>query len=94
MKKQCFSCGNINQAALENLFGYEVCADCKPSLGFHKDATILKNAIAHDKKREQVPENSTYVQEVNHRLNSMEERYIRARLKLLHIQHRLQIMNR
>lgn len=89
MSKKCFSCSSQNKADLTSLYGYTVCADCTPGLGLYKDHTIEKHIRAFDKKRDEVPENSTYVQEVNHRLNTMEERYIRARIKLLHIQARL-----
>lgn len=58
-------------------------------MGLFKDHTILKHVKSYDKKRESVPENPSYKQEVDFRVNEMEERYIRARLKLLHIQARL-----
>ncbi len=36
-----------------------------------------------------VPENPTYKEDVDYRLKIMEERYIKARIKMLHIQARL-----
>ncbi|HJN95436.1 MAG TPA: hypothetical protein QGF41_07000 [Gammaproteobacteria bacterium] len=45
--------------------------------------------MSYEKVRETVPENSTYKEEVDYRLNFMEENYIRQRIKLLHIQERL-----
>jgi len=41
-----------------------------------------------------VPENPTYVQEVDYRVEVMEEYYIRRRLKLLHIQAQLKAMGK
>ena len=86
---RCFSCGSSNQSKIKDLYGYSVCESCEPTLGLYKDHTIRKAIADYDKKRESVPENPTYVQEVDFRVNQMEERYIRARLKLLHIQARL-----
>lgn len=86
---QCFSCGNSNQEQVKDLYGYAVCDSCEPSLGLYKDHTIQKHVREFEKKRESVPENPTYAQEVDYRVNAMEEKYIRARLQLLHIQARL-----
>ncbi|NKB34381.1 MAG: hypothetical protein GKR91_14920 [Pseudomonadales bacterium] len=86
---KCFSCGNSNQSQVEDLYGYPVCESCKPSLGLYKDHTIRKHITDFEKKRESVPENPTYAQEVDFRVNAMEERYIRSRLQLLHIQARV-----
>ena len=54
--------------------------------------TIRKHITSYERKREAVPENPTYAQEVDYRVEAMEEVYIRRRLKLLHIQARLKAM--
>ena len=89
MSKHCFSCSNTNPNEISNLFGYEVCNSCKPTLGLLKDDTIRKHISSYAKKQEDVPENPSYQEEVDYRLDFMEERYIKTRLKLLHIQQRL-----
>ena len=60
----------------------------------YKDNTIRKHIASYEKKREAVPENPTYVQEVDYRVEAMEELYIRRRLKLLHIQAQLKAMGK
>ena len=89
MSKECFGCSNTNPIEITNLFGYDVCRSCKSILGLLKDDTIRKHIASYAKKQEAVPENPTYKEDVDYRLNFMEERYIKTRLKLLHIQERL-----
>ena len=86
---RCFSCGTTNQSQIKNLYGYDVCDSCEQTLNLYKDHTIRKHIASYDKKCEAVPEGSTYAQEVDYRIEAMEEVYIRRRLKLLHIQARL-----
>ena len=86
---RCFSCGSTNQSQIKSLYGYNVCDSCEPTLGLYKDNTIRKHIASYEKNREAVPENPTYAQEVDYRVEAMEEFYIRRRLKLLHIQSRL-----
>ena len=89
---RCFSCGNTKQSQIKNLFGHDVCDSCEPTLNLYKDHTIRKHITSYERKREAVPENPTYAQEVDYRVEGMEEVYIRRRLKLLHIQARLKAM--
>lgn len=89
MPKRCFNCDNINAKEVSDVYGYDVCVRCKPTLGFYQDSTIRKHISAFEKKKEVVPENSSYSEEVDYRLGFMEADYIRKRLKLLHIQARL-----
>ncbi|MCH7817490.1 MAG: hypothetical protein IIC60_13085 [Proteobacteria bacterium] len=58
-------------------------------MGLLKDHTIRKHIASFAKKQLVVPENPSYEQEVDYRLKFMEETYIKQRLKLLHIQARL-----
>jgi len=92
MSNSCFSCGST--VKVNDLYGYPVCESCEPSLGLFKDHTILKHVKDYEKKRETVPENPSYKQDVDFRVDAMEERYIRARLKLLHIQARLRDLDK
>ena len=85
----CFSCGSANQSQIKNLYGYDICDSCEPTLGLYKDHTIRKHIASYEKKREAVPEGPTYAQQVYYRVEAMEEVYIRRRLKLLHIQAQL-----
>lgn len=87
MTRTCFSCGST--ITVKDLYGYPVCESCEPGLGLFKDHTILRHIKAYEKKQQDVPENPSYQQDVDFRVNEMEERYIRARLKLLHIQSRI-----
>ncbi len=89
MTKRCFQCGNTDTSEISNLYGYDVCNTCKPQLGLYKDDTIRKAISSYAKKQNAVPENPTYREEVDYRLNFMEEKYIKTRIKLLHIQARL-----
>jgi hypothetical protein len=91
---RCFSCVSTNQSQIKSLYGYNVCDSCEPTLGLYKDNTIRKHIASYEKKREAVPENPTYVQEVDYRVEAMEEYYIRRRLKLLHIQARLKAIGK
>ena len=86
---RCFSCGSTNQSQIKNLYGYDVCDSCEQPLNLYKDHTIRKHIASYEKKRKAVPEGPTYAQEVDYRVEVMEEVYIRRRLKLLHIQSRL-----
>ena len=90
----CFSCGSTNQSRIKNLYGYDICDSCEPTLGLYKDNTIRKHIASYEKNREAVPENPTYAQEVDYRVEAMEEDYIRRRLKLLHIRARLKAMGK
>lgn len=89
MSKCCFECGNSNAKEISVIYGYAVCNACKPHLGLYKDDTIRKAVKSYARKREVVPENPTYKEDVDYRLKIMEERYIKARIKMLHIQARL-----
>ncbi|MDP6731592.1 MAG: hypothetical protein QF877_02340, partial [Gammaproteobacteria bacterium] len=84
----CYIC-SIGADGVQNLYGYDVCHSCKSKLGLLKDNTLRKHILSYEKVRETVPENPTYKEEVDYRLNYMEENYIRQRIKLLHIQERL-----
>lgn len=94
MHSSCFSCGSTIQSQIKTLCGYDVCSSCEPTLGLYKDDTIRKHIASYEKKREGVPENPTYVQEVDYRLGAMEKTYILKRLKLLHIQNRLKVIEK
>lgn len=85
----CFSCGNRNANQVRDLFGYIVCSQCEKEIGLYKDPTIIKAIKSYAKKKESIPENPTYAEDVDYRLSAMEDRYIRQRIKLLHIQSRI-----
>ena len=87
MSKSCFNCKNPKE--LTSLYGYDVCHGCESTLGLLKDATIRKHISSYAKMQESVPENPSYQQEVDYRVNFMEQNYIKKRIKLLHIQERL-----
>ncbi len=89
MAARCFSCGNINRNDISKLYGYFVCKACESTLGLLRDATIRKHIASYEKKRESVPENSNYREEIDYRLKFMEEDYTKKRIKLLHIRDRL-----
>ena len=89
MSKGCFSCSHTIPNEITNLFGYDVCRSCMSILGLLKDDTIRKHISSYAKKQEAVQENPSYKEEVDYRLNFMQEKYIKTRIKLLHIQARL-----
>lgn len=89
MAKHCFHCKTQNTKNISNLYGFEVCSDCMPKLGLLTDNTIQKHVLAYRKAQLDVPENPSYKEEVDFRLASMEQDYIKKRLKLLHIQARI-----
>lgn len=92
MKNQCDQCGNKNAGQLVELFEYTVCQSCKAILGLLKDETIRKHVKRYAKAQEEVPENPSYANEVSYRIDILAENYIKTRIKLLHIQQRLQQM--
>ncbi len=81
----CQLCNKGSLSSTSDYYGYRLCDDCVSSLGLHKDATIQKNIAVYEKKRQAVPENPTYRQDVEYRLKFIEEDYKRKRIKLLHI---------
>ena len=91
---RCFFCDCSSKSNINNLYNYNVCDSCERTLGLFKDHTIRKSIASYEKKREEVPENPSYRQEVDYRLENGEKSYIKARLKLLHIQARLKAMSK
>lgn len=79
---KCFQCGERGSKFL----GYAVCDACKSKLGLYSDETINK----HLERYRTSGNNYDYEDEVNERLELLEIDYIRKRLKLLHIQQRIQ----
>ncbi len=55
---------------------------------------FVSTLLPNEKSVRQCLENPTYVQEVDYRVEAMEEYYIRRRLKLLHIQARLKAIGK
>ncbi len=78
----CFQCGERGSKFL----GYVVCDACKSKLGLFGDDTIKK----HIARYRNAAKNHDYEDEVNERLQLLEIDYIKKRLKLLHIQERIQ----
>ena len=90
---KCMLCGKRAGKNLEELYGYRVCKPCEASLGLYKDNTIRKHILGYEKKRQSVPENPSYAQDIDYRLKFIEEDYLRKRLKLLHIQSRIRALS-
>jgi len=67
------------------MYGYTVCATCQSKMGLFKDDTIKKYISSFEKARKKNPKSPSYEQEILHRLDLIEQKYIKGRIKLLHI---------
>ena len=81
LKKPCFPCGNPGT----DLFGYIICDSCKTKLGLFTDGTIQKHIALYEKSNKK----RSYAEEIRYRLEFVEKDYIKKRIKLHHIQERL-----
>lgn len=88
-KDKCFKCDGSNQAPVEELFGYIVCETCKSKMGLFRDETIQGHVESAAKARLEDPSHPTYQENVANRLVEIEKSYISWRIKLLHIQERI-----
>ena len=75
---------------LIDLYGYTVCPACKIKLGLFQDKTIQRHNSTFAKAKENNPGRPSYEEEVRNRLIHLDKDYISKRIKLLHIQDRLQ----
>ncbi|MFK7925053.1 MAG: hypothetical protein AB8H47_24060 [Bacteroidia bacterium] len=89
---QCYRCDWSHEEDLIELYGYTICSSCESELGLFKDGTIKKHYLSFDKKKNLDPTSPSYAQELQNRLISIEQHYISSRIKLLHIQERLNQM--
>jgi hypothetical protein len=82
MKNICFQCGNPGG----NMFGYYICDSCKAKLGLFTDEKIKQHItlFANSTKKR------SYIEEINYRLNFIENDYIKKKIKLLHILERIE----
>ena len=87
--KQCFQCGGAHGSPNLDLFGYTICTTCKSKLGLFQDKTVQRHVASFEKAKEQNSNLPSYLEEVEHRLICLEKDYIRKRIKLLHIQERI-----
>jgi hypothetical protein len=81
MSKACFQCKKTNTT---NLYGYDICDSCKSDLKLFTGATIKKHT-----KRFQESETISYKQSIKNRLEEVEIKYAKAKIKLLDIQEKL-----
>lgn len=86
MKTTCSLCGNSGT----KLYGYIICESCESKLGLFADETIKK----HIKKYKNSALERSYEDEILYRLDFIEKDYIKKRIKLLHIQARLQKLSK
>ena len=77
----CFKC---NTNATSKLFGYDVCDTCKSELRLFSSDTIKKHTV-----RFQKTEDISYQTEISNKLKKVELTYIKAKIKLLDIQEKL-----
>ena len=77
----CFKC---NTKSTSKLFGYDVCDTCKSELRLFSLATIKKHAARFQKN-----EDISYLTDISSKLKKVELTYIKAKIKLLDIQEKL-----
>ena len=82
MAKSCFQCGKEGT----NMYDYTICDSCKSKIGLFTDATIKKHISLYQKSSK----DHSYEKEIHDRLIFIEKDYIKKRIKLLHIQERLE----
>lgn len=75
MKNSCFQCGNDGS----DLYGYIVCDSCKSKLRLFTDEKIQQHLL----------KKPHYKKEISNRLEIGRKDYISKKIKLLHIQDRL-----
>ncbi len=81
INKPCFNCEKEG----EELHGYIICKSCKADLRLFTDETIKKH-ILHFQK-------SAYEEDIRNRLEYLEKDCIKKRIKLLHVQERIDIVS-
>lgn len=81
-QKNCFNCGQEGA----HFYGYVICDSCKSDLGLFTDETIKKHLSEYRSK------DRSYAEEIDYRLDFVEKDYIKKKIKLLHIQDRLNNM--
>lgn len=90
-KTQCYKCKAVltEKSSIE-LFGYTVCKPCKKSLGLLQDQTIKRHLHNFDHTSSSKFDSKSYPEEIEQRLNYIEQYYISSKIKLLHIKERLE----
>lgn len=81
---KCFNCSSTEN--VEILHGYPICAKCKPKLVFFTEATVKK----YVKEYQSSPYTQSYEEEINQRLEEVEKKYIKAKMKLLDIKEKIE----
>ena len=89
MKEKCYRCGEHEIMFLENLYGYTICQSCIKTLALFKDQTIKKHLDNFDPQNYKRFKSKTYKEEIENRLEFVEENYINSKIKLLHVLDRL-----
>ena len=93
MKSSCYKCEGASGSATEVVFGYTICSTCISELRLFNDKTIKKHVTAFDHAKEKDSTLPSYSEDVKHKLNCLDKDYINKRIKLLHIQERLEKMS-
>ncbi|NER13450.1 hypothetical protein GWK08_08385 [Leptobacterium flavescens] len=88
-QEQCYKCGDTSKNQLEELYGYTICNSCKSRLGLFLDPTIEKHVLSFRETKREDPTKPTYKEEVAFRLDCLDKDYISKKIKLLHIQDRI-----
>ena len=87
---RCYKCDEtFNSNVLNVLYGYTVCDSCKKNLWLFHDTTIKKHVAAYNNAKKEDSTHLSYEEDVQQRLDFIEKDYISKKIKLLHIQERL-----
>lgn len=89
-KNTCYKCREYDSNQLENLFGYTICASCIKDLGLLKDNTIQRHLTNFNPENYKRFNSQTYRQEIENRIEFLEEDFINKKIKLLHVLDRLE----
>ena len=81
MKSTCFNCNNTST---QILFDHHICNDCKTGLRLFSTKTVKKHQL-----RFQEIEEISYQKDISNKLKKVELTYIKAKIKLLDIQEKL-----
>lgn len=86
----CNKCNDTNQANLLIVYVYTICNNCKSKLGLFQDTTIARHIKSFAIAKNNDVSQPTFKQDVLDKLTVLEQIYISKKIKLLHIQGRIE----
>lgn len=86
---KCELCEESDQSLIEVLFEYPVCSVCSSKMGLFRDKTIARYIKEFELKKRKDPEELSFEEEMERRLEYIEKDYIKKKIKLNYILDRI-----